>query len=53
MSKTISFTKKELELLCYIVTMYGELHEDSWKESICSEDKPLVESMISKLGRKP
>lgn len=47
--KTIYFSGKELETLKWIIPIYKDTHQDSWKEGIVSEEEPVVNKIIEKI----
>lgn len=51
MGNSIYFNKKELEELHWIVTMYRDTHEPSWREGVCLEEEPTVIKLIEKIRK--
>lgn len=49
--KTIYFTKKQVELLQWIIPMYKNLHEDDWKDGVLSEEEKEVNKIIDKIDK--
>lgn len=54
--KTLYLNIQQGALLDYIVAMYQELHEKSWEQGICTEERKITNEILKKLtffkGRK-
>ena len=47
--KTIYLNIEQGELLDYIVAMYQELHEESWKQGIHPKERGITNKILEKL----